>query len=342
MSESGYTLFVGVDVSAASVSVSWQTRDTAPHPAVDIRQSPSGWNELALRLHKTGHEPAHTLVVVEATSTYWMQLALFLHERGFRVSVINPLQAHGFARALLKRGKTDAIDAETIAQLAAAVQPAPWTPPPPIYEELRQRLTQRDAFLQMRLQEANRLHALQKRTTVVVAVVQRMKDLIAYLDQQIAQIEREVEATLRQDSEWAEAAKRLLSITGVGIVTTAWLLVSTLNFTLFDDAKQLTAYVGLAPYPHQSGTSVRRRHRIGHAGNARLRKALYMAAVTALRFNPYLREFYQRLKASGKPSKVAVCAVARKLLCLAWTLVTKQRMFDPNYTQNLASLPATA
>jgi transposase len=342
VSENAYTLFVGIDVSAASVSVAWQTKDSPPRPAFDIPQTPAGWKALAQRLRKTGHAPAQTLVVVEATSTYWMQLALHLHEQGFRVSVINPLQAHGFARALLKRGKTDAIDAETLAQLAAALQPAAWTPPPPVYEELRQRLVQRDSLLQMRQQEGNRLHALRKRPNVVESVKQRMMTLIAYLNMQIAEIEREIEAVLAQDHEWAESAERLLSISGVGFVTTAWLLVSTLNFTLCENAKQLAAYAGLAPYPHQSGTSVRRRHRIGHAGHGRLRKTLYMAAVTALRFNPMMRDFYQRLKANGKESKIAVCAVARKLLCLAWTLVKKQRMFDPDYTPTLASLPATA
>lgn len=337
---SQYTLFVGVDIAAASASVSWQTPDSAPCPPFEIAQTKTGWRELQKKLRATGYLPEQTLVVVEATGSYWMHLALYLHEAGFHVSVINPLQAHGFARALLKRGKTDAIDAQTLTQLAAVLQPTPWTPPPPIYEELRQRLIQRDAFLDMRVQESNRLHALEQRSMVIETVRQRSKDLIAYLDAQIRELEREIGAALRQDHDWAEAAERLLSIPGIGAVTTAWLLVSTLNFTLCENAKQLSAYAGLAPYPHQSGSSVRRRNRIGHAGHGHLRRKLYMAAITAARVDPVFRDFYQRLKAAGKKTKVALCAVARKLLCLAWTLVTKKRMFDPSFGHRLSAEPA--
>ncbi len=342
MPTSPYTLFVGVDIAAASASVSWQTLDSAPCPPLEIVQTKTGWRELQTKLRATGHLPEHTLVVVEATGSYWMHLALHLHEAGFHVSVINPLQVHGFARALLKRGKTDAIDAQTLTQLAAVLQPTPWTPPPPIYEELRQRLIQRDAFLDMRVQESNRLHALEQRSMVIETVRQRSKDLITYLDAQIRELEREIGTALRQDHDWAEAAQRLLSIPGIGAVTTAWLLVSTLNFTLCENAKQLSAYAGLAPYPHQSGSSVYKRSRIGHAGHGHLRRKLYMAAIAAIRVNPVFKGFYQRLKAAGKKTKVALCAVARKLLCLAWTLVTKKRMFDPHFGRNLSSEPAAA
>ena len=125
MTPSSYTLFVGVDIAAASASVSWQTLDSAPCPPFDIAQTKTGWRELQTKLRATGHLPENTLVVVEATGSYWMNLALYLHEAGFHMSVINPLQAHGFARALLKRGKTDAIDAQTLTQLAAVLQPTP-------------------------------------------------------------------------------------------------------------------------------------------------------------------------------------------------------------------------
>jgi len=173
-------------------------------------------------------------------------------------------------------------------------------------------------------------------------VRQRTKALMAYLDAKIRELEREMAAMLRQDNDWAEAAQRLLSIPGIGLISAAWLLVSTLNFTLCEDARQLSAFAGLAPYPHQSGSSVHKRNRIGHAGNARLRRILYMAAVTAARANPVFQVFYQRLKANGKKSKVALCAVARKLLCLAWTLVTKKRLFDPNFGHPLSTLTAVS
>ncbi len=123
----------------------------------------------------------------------------------------------------------------------------------------------------------------------------------------------------------------LTSAPGIGLITAAWLLVGTLNFTLCAGPTALTGYVGLAPMPRESGRSLRGRPRIGHDGNGRLRTALYMATLSAARYNPAIRAFYERLRAAGKPLKVARCAAARKLLHLAWALGTKQRRFDPDH-----------
>ncbi len=114
-------------------------------------------------------------------------------------------------------------------------------------------------------------------------------------------------------------------------MTAAWLLVSTMNFTLCATPEAATAYAGLAPMPHTSGTSGRGQARIGHGGHGRLRTALYMATLAAVRHNPALHAFYTRLRAAGKPSKVARCAAARKLLHLAWALVTKQQRYQSNH-----------
>jgi len=120
---------------------------------------------------------------------------------------------------------------------------------------------------------------------------------------------------------------------GIGLVTAAWLLVGTLNFTLCNGPASLTAYVGLAPMPRESGRTIRGRPTIGHDGNGRLRTALYMATLSAARYNPAIRAFYQRLRAAGKPMKVARCAAARKLLHQAWALGAKQQRFDPDHKQ---------
>jgi len=111
------------------------------------------------------------------------------------------------------------------------------------------------------------------------------------------------------------------------------LLVATVNFTLAPGPEALVAYAGLAPMPRQSGTSVHGRPSIGHAGNSHLRSALYLATLSAARYNPAIKPFYDRLRASGKPVKVARCAAARKLLHLSWALVTKRKMFDPQHHQ---------
>jgi transposase len=270
---------------------------------------------------------------MEATGSYWITLATSLHQAGYAVSVINPAQAHAFAKALLKRAKTDAIDAQTLTQLAALLQPAPWTPPPPVYHELQQRLVQRDALLDLRQQVRNQRHALLQQPTVIAAVRARMEALIATLSDQIAAVEAELAPALEQDAAWAAAAARLQTIKGIGLLTASWLLVSTLRFTSCPTPEAATAYAGLAPNQRSSGTSVYQRPRIGHTGNARLRTARYMATLSAAARNPVIKPFYDRLRAAGKPMKVARCAAARKLLHLAWALVTKEQDFDPAYAQ---------
>ncbi len=160
---------------------------------------------------------------------------------------------------------------------------------------------------------------------------QRLDTLIATLTGELTALDAEIAATLVQDDAWAEAAARLQTITGVGLITTAWLLTATLNFTLCPTPEAATAYAGLAPHAHQSGTSVHRRPTIGHTGHARLRTVLYLASLSAAQHNPAIKPFYDRLRAAGKSSNVARCAAARKLLHIAWAVATKGQPFDPHY-----------
>lgn len=326
-------LFVGIDIAAKTATVAWTTTTSVPAPAITIDQTPAGFATLQQQIADLGYAPQATQVVMEATGSYWITLATTLADAGYVVSVINPIQAHYFAKLFLKRAKTDAIDAQTLAQLAALLQPTPWTPPPAIYQELQQRLVQRDSLLELRQQLRNQRHALIQQPMVVAAVRERMDALIATIDAQVRELEAEIATVIHQDATWAAAAARLQTIPGIGLFTTAWLLVATLNFTLCPSAEALVAYIGLAPQPRQSGTSVHRRAHIGYAGHARLRMMLYMAALSAAQHNPLVKPFYDRLRAAGKPHKVARCAAARKLLHIAWAVATKEHPFDPSYQQ---------
>jgi transposase len=328
-----YALFVGIDIAAATATVSMQRPGARASRSCTIDQTPEGYTSLVHKLQATSHVPSKVLVVMEATGSYWINLATRLVHEGFVVSVINPAQAHHFAKALLKHAKTETIDAQTLAQLAAVLQPEPWTLPPPIYYALQQRLAQRDDLLNLRQQVCNQLHALQHYPEMIPEVRARMERLLATFEAQLTEVEAEITAALGHDSAWAAAAQRLQSITGVGWVTAAWTLVATVNFTTCDTVEALTAYAGLAPMPRQSGMSVWHRPSIGHTGNGRLRTALYMATLSAVQHNPVIKTFYTRLRTAGKPEKVARCAAARKLLHLAWAVVKKDQPFDPHYTR---------
>ncbi|AGY56294.1 IS110 family transposase [Gloeobacter kilaueensis] len=330
-SQNDYQLFVGIDVAALTVTAAWLLTHAKPTAAITLPQTPEGHCQLAERLLAVCPTAAEVLVVIEATGSYWMRLATFLALKGFAVSVVNPAQSHYFARALLKRSKSDALDAQTLAQLAAALQPGLWQPPPEIYYQLQQRLQHRDALLQQRQQLHNQLHALRQFPLVVAAVQASLEQLSHTFDEQIAQMEAQLEALLAQDSLWHQAATKLRTIKGIGSVTAGWVLVSTLNFGCCATVEAAVAYAGLAPRSHRSGTSLHRPERIGHAGNARLRTALYMASLSAIRCNQQIKSFYQRLRAAGKPAKVALCAAARKLLHIAWAVVKTDTPFDAEH-----------
>lgn len=211
------------------------------------------------------------------------------------------------------------------------LQPEPWTPPPLVYHQLQQRLRQREALLDLQRQVSNQLHALQHSPVIVTAVRLRMEALSQTFTQQIVEVEAEIQVVLTQDQEWAASAQLLQSIKGIGQLTAAWLLVTTLNFTTCETVEAVTAYAGLAPALHQSGSSVWHKPKIGHTGQTKLRTALYLATLSAAQSNPVIKTFYDRLRATGKPMKVARCAAARKLLHIAWAVVKKRQPFDPNY-----------
>jgi transposase len=194
-----YELFVGIDIAATTAEVSTQRPGAKAGRSCKIDQTPEGFHRLVHTLQATDNEPSHVLVVMEATGSYWISLATRLVHEGFRVSVINPSQAHHFAKALLKRAKTDAIDAQTLAQLAMVLQPEPWMPPPQIYYELQQRLAQRDDLLNLRQQVRNQLHALDQHPEVIASVRTRMERLLVLFQSQIDEVEGEIAAALNQD-----------------------------------------------------------------------------------------------------------------------------------------------
>jgi transposase len=324
------SLFVGVDIAAKSAAVEWQHPENNLMEQMEIEQSKRDYKRLIQKLTKLC-PPSETLVVMEATGTYWMTLALYLYQAGFVVSVINPSQGRDFARAYLKRTKTDAVDAHMLAEFAQVIRTKPWIPPPAICDQLQQRLARRDDFIHIKTQERNRLHALRQNPVADRSIIESIKEHISYLNEKIGILTKEIKELLKGDHEWRTSAERLLTITGIGIISAAWILVAIHNFARCDTPEQAASFAGLAPHAQDSGSSVRGRRSVGGGGHATLRKTLYMAAGSACRFNPPIQRFYDRLVKQGKIKKVARCAATRKLLHIAWAVVVKEQDFDPNY-----------
>lgn len=321
-----YAGFVGIDIAAKTFTATWTP--TPPRRPQQFAQAQSGYEALDQQLRTVVPDPEAVLVVMEATGCYWIALAVFLCHIGYHVAVVNPMHVVNFGKSLPRRAKTDDRDAEMVLLFAQERKPPSWSPPPSVYHELRQRLVARDALMEMRQQARNQQHALAQWPIQVAAVATHFQAVIADLDGRIAQLDQEIKHTLG-DGAWATSASLLDSIPGLGPTTIAWILVATMNFGLCATPQAVAAYAGLTPLAYESGTSVRGRARLRSGGHARLRKAVYLATLSAARHNPLIRTFYQRLRDAGKPFKVAQCAAARKLLHLAWAVVIKQQPFDP-------------
>jgi transposase len=330
-------LYVGADIAAERIQIDQFDRDSQQQHQLSIAQHKRDYAGLVKQLTQQV-APEHIHVVMEATGTYWIAFAEYLHQAGLVVSVLNPAQVKHFAQARLQKTKTDRVDAYLLREYGRVMEPAAWVPPPPICQQLQQYLNRRDDLILMYNAERNRLHALKHNPHALPDLLKPLQAHIASLRQQIKALAQRIQALLLNQHDWAAAVRRLRTVKGLGYLTIARILTSTHAFARCSTPEEAAAFAGLAPHVRQSG-KWKGHSKVGGGGHAALRQALYMAALSAARFNPRLRTFYTQLLQRGKLEQVALCAVARKLLHLAWALVVKQRDFDPNWPSQ-AQLPA--
>ncbi len=317
------TSYVGVDVSKAKLDVAVLQEERQYHAIFD--NSKTGLQKLKRWLTKRTDLSA-VQVCLEATGHYGDALAETLHEAGYQVSVVNPARIKAFADSRLSRQKTDKADAQLIALFCQSQQPEPWTPPDPAQKELQALVRHLNGLKAMRQQQLNRLESVTSST-----VAQTLHDHIAFLDAQIAQLAQHIRDHIDQHPALKQQRDLLISIPGLGDTTIATLLGEIRDIRAFDKAGELAAYAGVTPQQHRSGSSVHRRTHISKRGNARLRAALYFPAMVAMRHNPLLRTFAQRLLTAGHPPISVVVAVMRKLLHLVFGILKSGQLFDPHY-----------
>ena len=247
-------------------------------------------------------------VVCEATGGYERDVVAALHEAKVPVSVLNPARVRHFARAQGQRAKTDNIDAAVLTAYGQALQPKPTAPRSEQEQQLTELVRRRVQILEILVAQR-----LQSEHLTVPALRRQAQSLVRRLEREVKQIEAQLQALRTQAARLDERVQKLEAITGVGTITALGVLaelpeLGTLN------RRQAAALAGLAPHPRESGQWHGRRT-IG-GGRAPVRRALYMAALVAAHSNRQLKEFYQRLRAAGKPAKVALTAVMRKLIVL--------------------------
>jgi len=252
------------------------------------------------------------LVVVEATGGLEMPVVSALLAGGVPTAVVNPRQARDFAKSTGQLAKTDKIDAQLLARFGFAVRPRTYQMPSEEAQALDALLTRRNQLIEMRVSERNRLastHASQKK---------RLCEHITWLEDEIKRLEKELERTVHQTDTWKAKDDLLQSVPGVGDILSASLLAWLPELGQLS-GKQIAALVGVAPLNRDSGQMQGRRTVWG--GRAQVRRALYMATLTATRRNAVIAAFYRRLRAAGKPFKVAMTACMHKLLTILNAMV---------------------
>lgn len=306
--------FIGIDVSKARLDVA--CRPTAL--AFNASNDAAGIVELVKRL--AGLNPA--LVVLEATGGWQMPLAAALAVAQLPFAVVNPRQVRDFAKATGQLAKTDAIDAAVLAQFAEAVRPEPRPLPDAMTQQVEALIVRRRQLLDMLVAERNRVGG-----AATSVVRDQIKQHIGYLQRLVSETDEDSAKAIRSSPAWREADDLLRSAPGIGPVMSATLQAALPELGTLN-GREIAKLVGVAPLNNDSGG--RRGARPIRGGRAEVRAVLYMATLTATRFNPTIKAFYQRLRAKGKPQKVALTAAMRKFLTILNTMVKTKTPWNKN------------
>jgi transposase len=305
--------FVGIDVAKDRLDVHLRPSDQA----FALGRDDAGLKALVERL--TALTPA--LVVLEATGGFEVAVAGALAAAGLPLVVVNPRQIRDFARATGRLAKTDRLDAEAIARFAEAVQPAPRPVPSAAARALGELVARRRQLVEMITSEGQR-----RRQARDPRLGRRLEAHLSWLQQELAALETDLDDAVRGTPAWRATEDLLASVPGIG-KTSARTLIAELPELGRLDRRRIAALVGVAPINRDSGTCRGRRMVVG--GRASVRTALYMPTLTAIRHNPALQAFYQRLIRRGRPAKVAITACMRKLLVILNAILRDHRPWQP-------------
>ena len=278
--------------------------------------------------------PKTALVVMEATGYYHYRFAQFLHKKGVSVSVVNPLSVKRFIQMKLTKIKTDKSDAKAIYEYGIMNDLPIYSALTDVQAECLQLFRLLDTYLKKRTQTKNKLHGEDVLGIPSKYVYKSLQRDLKHLNKEVQGIELRLLELVKQDQQ--HQLTLLKSIPGMGVKTALFLIVITDGFKKFETASQLCSYVGITPIIRESGSSVRGRSRISKVGNKKLRNLLFLCAFSACKHNKACRDIYERIVAKGKSKKLALIAVANKLLKQAFAIAKSGLPYDENFVSKLA------
>ena len=309
------SIVVGIDVSKAEFVISTYPSDERWASATD----PLAIETLVTRLRVLQPQ----LIVMEATGGYEASVAAACAAAGLPLAIVNPRQVRAFAQAIGRTAKTDAIDAALLALFGARVQPTPRVLPSAETTQLAQLVARRRQLLEMLTAERQRLTQL---GTTTGPVARDLRTHIRWLEKRVTDADRDIHTAIQRSPVWRANDDLLRSVPSIGPAVSRTLIAELPELGTLD-RRAIAALVGVAPFNCDSGQF--RGRRMIWGGRPSVRGALYMAALVASRHNPLLARFYQRLRAAGKPGKVALVAVMRRLLTIINAMIKHQTPWRP-------------
>ena len=310
--------YVGIDISKDTFDVYNKERGYSRYA-----NNSQGFSSFIKTVDKS------TCCVMEATGSYHYLLARFLYDRNVSVSIVNPLIIKRYIQMKLHHTKTDKSDAQMICSYAREQPVSLWEPEPAYINQCNMLQSAVGLYFKQSTAIKNKLHSLASRGIKTGVLIQSLKRQLKQFNKEIEILENEIEELIKEYNQ--PMYSNIRSIPGVGKKTALLLIASTNGFKSFENHRQLSAFFGLSPTERTSGTSIRGRSRISKAGNPKIRNNLFLCSFTAYKCNPQCRALYDRLVAKGKSKKLALIAVANKLLKQVFAIAKSGLNYDPNY-----------
>lgn len=322
--------YIGIDISKATFVAAFP--DKCGYRTETFRNDAKGIHSFIRKL-----DPAVHHCVMEATGNYCFLLLYLLDKASVKASLVNPKKIRNYAKVMMSVTKTDSKDAALIADFGERLKPEPYVCPPDKIMLLKQRKT---VIRQLRKQltaTVNLRKSLDCLPLKDKKCFSSMEHTVAFLEKQMAYLQQEMEAEAAKAFD--TQVRLLTSIKGIGLAMATALIIATSGFTNFENAKQLSRYIGICPTIEQSGTSVNKKGHINRNGDPHLRAMLYLCAWSASQSNPACKEMYERLTQKGKSGKVAMVAVANKLVRQAFAVIKTNTPYDKDFK---STKPASA
>lgn len=326
-----YSFYIGVDIASASFFAASAKDLESKKVLAEFESSPDGFEAFSEWLKQQGASNENTLICMEATGAYGDRLCYFMASHGYSVVVEAPFKVK---RAFHQREKTDSVDAQQIAEYAIRFedQLKLWQPKEQLVEQIQVLLSTREQLTAQKTASANALKSFKKKQYSSAAAEKALEQTIRNLNEQIRILDKEIKKDIDSDKGLKHMFKLVTSIPSVSLFLFSNLLVLTQGFEELPESNQLASYAGIAPFRHESGTSVFKKPKSLRRGPSKLRKLLYLASLSLRTHNKQFKHYFLRKVKEGKNPRLVLNNIANKLLKIICAVLKNKQPFIPNYT----------